>query len=266
MRHLSLMLLLGLVVTGCAHQPPQTDMVLGIVTQIEPKPVAKPANPSTLPTMDLANTPLSKGRFKLDTFSIGGWVNQSEGPLFQKVTPSDPNAAIVYIYRINSRWNHQEVLAPNFFLNGKRIPSLRDNHYYWIELPAGTYRLNTSHPLAILHFQKGATVDFAVEAGKQYFLRYEEQAFRGKPDKDLGLLQAGPIMQMPTAIGLREISTTQLKTPGLSFVKRAPNFESASSMPAFNDKALTKVSNQSLESKETLETPNRFKLWNPLTW
>lgn len=266
MRYLPLVMLSGLLLSACAHQPAAESMPLGVAL-VAAEPDTTPQNTSTLPTVDTTQPPAFGDRYKLDGFSIGGWVNQKQGTLFQKVTPTDPSSAIVYIYRLASSWNHQEIVAPNFFLNGKRIPSLLDNHYYWIELPAGTYRLNVSHPLAILHFQKGTTVDFTVGGGQQYFLRYEEEGFRGNPDKSLGLLQKGPLAQMPTGVGLQEIASTQLKTPGLSFVKHNNELvEVSSNLPTFNDKKQTRVNKTSLQDKEQLETPNLFKLWNPLTW
>ena len=132
-------------------------------------------------------------------------------------------------------------------------------------MPAGTYRLNVGHPLGILHFQKGTAVDFSVQAGQSYFLRYEEQKFRGKPDPSLGLLQAGPLMQMPTKLGLQEIRSTNLKTPGYSFVARDKN-QPAANLPVFNDKKPSSVKGNRLDDIESPVINNPFKIWNPLTW
>lgn len=268
---LSTSMLLGLGLAGCSSTPTQNSQPKRITLFGLIKPKTKlentaPPNTSTLKTIDFANTDLDKNQYKLDTFSVGGWVNQKDGDVFKAVQPTDPNSAIVYIYRIDSTWNRQEILAPNFFINEKRIPSLLNNHYYWIELPAGVYRLNVSHPLTILHFQEGTTVDFSVEAGQSYFLKYEEQRFRGKPDSALGLLQKGPIMQMPTDMGLQEIRSTKLKNPGYSFVRREQE-SIAQSLPNFNEQNSSKVKRGQVDDKAGQPVITKpFKIWNPLTW
>ena len=266
MRYLPMISLLAVALTGCTTTPSDSPSysVLGLIKYKKQANTAEVANASTLKTIDYANTDPEKNRFRLDPFSVGAWVNQKEGSVFKQVTPTDPNAAIIYLYRIESNWNRQEIVAPNFFLNDKRIPSLLNNHYYWVELPAGTYRLNISRPVGVIHFQKGTATDFNVEAGKQYFLRYEEQRFRGKPNKSEGLLQVGPLVQMPTQQGLAEIGSTTLKTPGLSFVKRE-GIESTN-LPTFNGQAQHKVSKDHVADKKPLHLSKPFKVWNPLTW
>ena len=221
-------------------------------------------NNSTLKTIDYANTNAHKNRFRIDPFSVGAWVNQKQGDVFRQVTPTDPKSAIVYLYRPFSSWNREEIVAPNFFLNDKRIPSLLNNHYYWVELPEGTYRLNISRPVGVIHFQKGTAVDFAVEAGKTYFLKYEEQRFRGAPNNTEGLLKAGPLIQMPTQQALTEISSTTLKTPGFSFVKR--DTVDRPELAVFNGKQPNAVSKKQLAEKPPLYLNKPFKIWNPLTW
>lgn len=270
MHYLPVITLLTAAFTGCATtpkaNPPQDHKfdLFGLIKYKQQPNEEAISNPSTLKTIDYARTDPHKNRFRLNSFSVGGWVNQNQGEPFKQVMPTTANAAIVYFYRPHSSWNHQEIVAPNFFLNDQRIPSLLDNHYYWIELPAGTYRLNISRPVAVIHFQKGTAVDFSVEAGKSYFLKYEEQKFRGTPNNADGLLKAGPLMQMPTEQGLREISSTTLRTPGYSFVKRAPVDQPE--LAAFNGKAPDKVNQKQLEQKKQLHLDKPFKLWNPLTW
>jgi hypothetical protein len=69
----------------------------------------------------------------------------------------------------------QEIAAANIFINGNRIPSLLNNHYYWVELPAGTYRISTSRPLTVFHFQEPKYIDLTVDAGQSYYLKYDEE-------------------------------------------------------------------------------------------
>ncbi|XID74474.1 hypothetical protein ACF3NA_08030 [Alkanindiges sp. WGS2144] len=95
-------------------------------------------------------------------------------------------------------------------------------------------------------------------------MRYEEQKFRGSPNNSENLLKAGPLMQMPTEQGLREISATTLKTPGLSFVKRQQPAQAE--LALFNGQQPHKVDKSHLAEKQQLHLAKPFKLWNPLTW
>lgn len=224
----------------------------------EVEKVAAQSN-SLLPAVDLSQQPGFTDQYRVGKFSVGAWVNQNPGQLFQKVTARHPDAALVYMYRPASRWNRQEIVAPNFFLNGERIPSLLDNHYYWIELPAGSYRLNTTHPLGAIHFQKPKLLDFDVEAGQTYFIKYEEQGFR------TGGSYAKPLYLMAEEIGLKEIMTTQLKTPGLSYIKydemvTTPLDDNIHQVP------YQSVNKAQLSEKHNVSLRTPFKLWNPLTW
>lgn len=135
------------------------------------KAVVEPTQPlSTLKNIDLEKKPGFVEQHRIGMFTIGGWVNQKQGNQFQTVKPQHAEAAIVYLYRPDSRWNRQEIVAASLFINQEHIPSLLHNHYYWIEVPAGTYRLSTSRPLGALHFQKPKYLDFTVEAGQSYFI------------------------------------------------------------------------------------------------
>ena len=222
-------------------------------------------NQSTLPDIEVNQKVGFKDQYYMGKFSLGSWVNQKPGQLFQPVKTTHPEAALIYVYRTDSRWNRQEIIPMNFQLNGERIPSLLNNHYYWIELPAGTYRLSMSRPAAVAHFQKPQMADFSVEAGKTYYLRYEEQKFKGSPDESLGLFKLGPFMQMPTKQGQQEIRTTQLKTAGLSFVKYSDQI--AQNLPDnIHQDVYKKVAQSELSDKEKIVLKKPFSLFNPLTW
>ncbi len=120
-------------------------------------------NPSeltaTLPKVDVEKEPGLLDQYHLGGFTVGGWVNQKLGQTFAPIKPQNEQAAVVYLYRPDTKWNRQEIAAINLFVNGKRIPSLLHNHYYWIELPAGTYRLSASRPLLGIHFQEPKYID-----------------------------------------------------------------------------------------------------------
>lgn len=198
-------------------------------------------------------------QYKVAGFSLGSWVNQEPGQYFKLIKPQNKNAAVLYMYRTDSKWNRQEIIAQSFFLNGKRIPSLISNHYYWIELAEGDYRLSLSRPLAVLHFQKPLAANFSVKAGQQYFLKYEEEKFRGGPNGGEALLRVGPLMQMPTRQALSEIGVTQLKTPGLNYVAQVtPSGEII--------KSKEKIDSGKYKASDDVRLREPFKIWNPMTW
>ena len=236
MRYLLLPILCsGLLLVGCqkvANEQPNQYVLL--------KPV------------DLSKDPSLTEQYKLGAFTVGSWVNQKIGQTFSKVTANNPNAAIVYLYRPDSRWNRQEIAAANLFINNHRIPSLLSNHYYWIEVPAGTYRLSMSRPLTGLHFQKPKYVDITVLGGQEYYVKYDEENRISRREK------TGPWMLMDNQLGLKEINRTQLKSSSYSFVATDANGKTRSKpvqvkAPEFNP-----------DQELSLQRP--FKIWNPMTW
>ena len=270
MRHLPAVFLLGVVLSGCSTMQSVRQMLPSTHgTAADPKVIKKPE----LPKIDTSVPEKFSERLKPHGFSLGAWIRRSDGPeflrsdgpLFQPVPPLDGRAAIVYLYRPNSSWNFQEIIAPSFFLNGERISSLINNHYYWLELPTGTYRLAIRRPVGTVYFQKGTVVDFSVEAGKTYYLRYDEQNFRGHPNKELGLLQKGPLSQMPENMALEEIRSTTLNTPGYSFISN-PDPARGTKLASFNQKAKSPVPKDRVEEKENVVLGVPLKLWNPITW
>ncbi|EPS6710955.1 DUF2846 domain-containing protein, partial [Acinetobacter baumannii] len=167
---------------------------------------------ATLPKVDVDKEPGLLDQYRLGGFTVGGWVNQKLGQTFAPVKPQNEQAAVVYLYRPDTKWNRQEIAAINLFVNGKRIPSLLHNHYYWIELPAGTYRISASRPLLGIHFQEPKYIDITVDAGASYYLKYDEE---NKMDRSE---HTGPFMLMQDNIGRREIAFTELKSSSYNFV------------------------------------------------
>ncbi|AMW77850.1 hypothetical protein AMD27_02380 [Acinetobacter sp. TGL-Y2] len=250
MRYLAFILLSSSGLVACGHSPSQDKVAQNQII-------------STLDPVDFAEKPSfisSKlDQYKVTGFSVGSWVNQQPGQFFKLVKPQHPNAAVLYMYRPDSKWNRQEIIAQSFFLNGKRIPSLISNHYYWIELAEGDYQLSLSRPLTVLHFQKPLSAHFSVKAGQQYFLKYEEEQFRGGPNGDADLLRVGPLMQMPTRQALKEIGMTQLKSPGLNYVAQVT--------PTGNIlKSSEKIDSGKYKASDDVRMKQPFKLWNPMTW
>ncbi len=257
-----------LLLSGCSYLP-----FLGAhsSTRSDPDVVA----PLQLPGYD-AKQPMNKGQFKVQGFSLGSWAvdrfRKDQGALFQPIPVLDKKFALIYFYRPHSRWAESEIIAASIFLNGLRLPSLLNNSYYWLEMMPGTYRLKISRPLGFIYFQKGTVADIKIEAGKTYYLRYEEQNHRGHPDPALGLFRAGPLDQLPEKDAMPELVLTTLKTPGYSFVENPekPAFftqdPSKSNYRSFNGQEGKPVPNDRLERKGDVLLGVKVRWWNPFTW
>jgi hypothetical protein len=185
--------------------------------------------------------------------SVGGWVNQKLGQRYHPVQPQHDQAAVVYLYRPDSKWNRQEIVASSLFINKYRIPSLLNNHYYWLELPAGTYRLSSSRPLGIQHFQKPKYLDFSVEAGKSYYVKYDEENLNTRQEV------SGPLILVPNQVGQHEIAFTQLKSSSYNFVAQDQQ------TGALRHKA-QKIKAEQYDAGSDVQLMQPFKLWDIRTW
>ena len=238
MRYLILSLCCAGVLAGCqSHKA------------VEEKPAALTA---TLPPVDTEKKPGLFDQYHVGGFTVGGWVNQKLGQYFTPVKPQNEQAAVVYLYRPDSRWNRQEIAAVNLFINGHRIPSLLHNHYYWVELPAGTYRLSASRPLAGLHFQKPKYLDLTVDAAQTYFIKYDEENKISRSE------YTGPWMVMPDKVARQEIAFTRLKSSSYNFVAQDESGEVRA-----KPQELKPVK---YDEKSEVLLVKPFKIWNPLTW
>jgi hypothetical protein len=257
-----------LMLSGCSYLP---SLGLHSGTRSDPNIVA----PQKLPEYDVSQ-PTDSGRYKLHGFSLGSWAvdrfRKDQGELFQPVPVLDQKFALVYFYRPQSRWAEAEILAASIFLNDVRLPSLLNNSYYWLEMKPGTYRMRISRPLGFIYFQKGTVADIQVEAGKTYYLRYDEQNYRGHPDPALGLFSAGPLDQLPAKDAIPEIRSTTLKTPGYSFVDDPdkPVIETQDTTKgdytSFNGQEGKPIPNARLERKQDVALGVPVIWWNPFTW
>ena len=238
MRAMTITLLSSLILLGC-H---------GKAT------VEQPELTSTLShEVDFEHDPGMIEQYRIGVFSVGGWVNQKLGQRFQRVQPQHEQAAMVYLYRPDSKWNRQEIVASSLFINKELIPSLLNNHYYWVELPAGTYRLSSSRPLGINHFQKPKYIDFSVEAGQSYFIKYDEENLATRREL------AGPLAVIPEKIAIQEIAFTQLKSNSYNFVAEDQHTGELR-------KKAQKLKPAKYDPSEDVQLMKPFKLWNPLTW
>ena len=208
---------------------------------------------STLKPVNTEHEPGLLEQYRFGMFSIGAWVNQKIGQRFQPVQAQNDQAAIVYLYRPDSKWNRQEIVASSLFINSERIPSLLNNHYYWVELPAGTYRISTSRPVGVQHFQKPKYLDFTVQAGQSYFIKYDEENLSTRKEV------SGPLMLMPASTAQQEIAFTQLKTESYNFVAEDQNTGKLRKKPQ-------KIKHEKYDPAEDVHLTQPFKLWDPRTW
>lgn len=208
---------------------------------------------STLKPVNTEHEPGLLEQYRFGMFSIGAWVNQKIGQRFRPVQAQNDQAAIVYLYRPDSKWNRQEIVASSLFINSERIPSLLNNHYYWVELPAGTYRISTSRPVGVQHFQKPKYLDFTVQAGQSYFIKYDEENLTTRREV------SGPLILMPEKTGLNEIAYTQLKSESYNFVALDQNSGKLR-------KKAQKLKPAKYDPAEDAQLTQPFKIWNPLTW
>ena len=237
MRYLLLSLCCVGILAGCHSK-----------AQLKSEPEALTA---TLPKVDPDKEPGILDQYHVGKFSVGGWVNQKLGQYFQPIQAQNPQAAVVYLYRPDSRWNQQEIAAANLFINGKRIPSLLNNHYYWLELPAGTYRISTSRPLTVFHFQEPKYINMTVDAGQSYYLKYDEENPARKE-------RSGPFLIMPEKIGRNEIAFTRLKSSSYNFV--------AQDLSGKIRHKPQELKPAKYDEKSDVLLVKPFKIWNPMTW
>lgn len=220
----------------------------------------------------VSNTQLTDLRSKLDAtmdrfhprgFSMGAYLAPTHGSFFQTVPVTDSRHSMVYIYRPHSTWNEQEVIAPSLFLNDRRLHGLKDGSYFWLELPAGHYDLSARRPLGPVYLGYIFKTEIAFEGGKTYFLRYDEEGFRLKPDKKLGLLQVGPLAEMPEDTALTEIRETRLDQPGYGFAT-----EKQTRWQPFRSYAQAdhEVPEERIEMQRDATIGREVVIWNPRTW
>ena len=196
-------------------------------------------------------------------FSIGSYVMPTKGSLYQPVPATDARSSIIYIYRPASTWNAEEVLAPNIFLNGRRLHGIRNNAYFWLELPAGEYDFAARRPVGPVYLGYIFRTKLKVEGGKQYYFRYDEEGFRIKPEKALGLLQMGPLSEMPEKMAIQEIRETRLDQPGYAFATLSQERWKPFDLYAEGEHP---VPPERIQELKDVSIGKEVVLWNPLTW
>lgn len=221
----------------------------------------------------VSNPQLTQLRGKIDhlldnyrprEFTLGSYLAPTKGSLFQPVPATDARNAIVYIYRPHSTWNAEELIAPSIFLNDRRLHGLRNNAYFWIELPAGEYEFTGRRPVGPVYLGFIFKTKLKVEGGKQYFFRYDEEGSRYlPPDASLGLIQEGPLSQLPEKMAMNEIRETRLDRPGYAFATLAQERWKPFDL---YEEGEHPVPEERLQNQKDVSIGRQVVLWNPLTW
>ncbi|HEX5278009.1 MAG TPA: DUF2846 domain-containing protein [Fluviicoccus sp.] len=220
----------------------------------------------------VSNPQLTELRGKIDhvldnyrprEFTLGSYIASTKGTLFQPVPATDARNAIVYLYRPNSVWNAEEVIAPSIFLNGRRLHGLRNNAYFWMELPAGEYEFAGRRPVGPVYLGFIFKTTLKVEGGKSYYFRYDEEGYRFRPDQSSGLVKVGPLSQLPEAMALKEIRETQLDRPGYSFATLAQQRWKPFNLYQTGEHP---VPTERIQMQKDVSIAKKAIWWNPLTW
>lgn len=193
-------LLALLLASGCAWRQGEGTAIPDTVDGI-PKAANRMA-PSTLPIM---TTP-------------GTWLREPRGPLFEPMDTLDPRNAMVYVYRPSTSWEDQELQAPSFFVDGRKVFGVKSGSYTWLELHAGTYQFYAKRPLSILFIKKIFEMQLKVAGGRNYYLRYSEDApfdYKAEGLNPDDFMQSGYLQEVPESIALVEIAALKLDHPGM---------------------------------------------------
>lgn len=168
---------------------------------------AKQLLPSTMPLM---TTP-------------GTYMSAPQGPLFEPMDTLDPRNAMIYVYRPSTRWEDQELQAPSFFIDGRRVFGLKSGSYTWLEVHGGEFRLIAKRPLSILYLKKIFELDMKIAGGRNYYLRYSEDSsfdYKAAGLDPADFMHDGPMQEVPEYVALGEIASLKLDQQGVYFAGR----------------------------------------------
>jgi len=112
----------------------------------------------------------------------GAFLRDVDGERFRPVPKhkwDSNNHALLYVYRPQSDWGDQELMAPSFYVDGHHYVNLRSGGYTWLEILPGTRELDMSRPFFGIEgigfrFSHLLDAELTMEAGEIYFLRYSE--------------------------------------------------------------------------------------------
>lgn len=114
--------------------------------------------------------------------SVGGFLHPVSGHDFVHIDSDawDQRNALLYFYRPHSQWAADEIESPSVYIDDKHYFNIRNNSFTWLEVKPGERHIAMRRPLLGLEglnsFSLSMIADatLEVEAGKIYYLRYNE--------------------------------------------------------------------------------------------
>ncbi len=193
-------------------------LLLSACSTIKPESAADPAADSGIGLPKAAQR-LAPSTLPLMT-TPGTWLHPPQGPLFEPMDTLDPRNAMIYLYRPSTSWEDQELQAPSFFIDGSKLFGLKSGSYTWLEVHAGTFNFHAKRPLSILFIKKIFDLELKVEGGRNYYLRYSEDApfdYKAEGLNPDNFMHAGFLQEVPESVALAEIGALKLDQQGVYF-------------------------------------------------
>ncbi len=169
--------------------------------------------------------------------NFGSFVVAPNGQDFQPVGYrwDYEHTALVYVYRPASTWANDELEAPSFYINDKRLFNMRGNGYTWYELEPGDHKVLVRRPLTGLEGIKiDGVIDFTLKmvteleinakAGQVYYLRYSEVDQDAAKFADM-TFHDNPLQVVTPDVAMAEIQQTNMLNEGRGLVAAAPQVD-----------------------------------------
>lgn len=126
--------------------------------------------------------------------STGAFLHPVSGHDFVHIPNDEWNRknALIYFYRTHSQWAADEIEAPSVYIDDAHYFNLRNDSYTWLEVSPGERQIAMRRPLLGLEGMNSfslsliADAELKVEAGRIYYLRYNEltEPEQAHPDLD----------------------------------------------------------------------------------
>jgi hypothetical protein len=125
--------------------------------------------------------------------SVGSFLHPVSGHDFVHIDNDQWNQknALIYFYRTHSQWAADEIEAPSVYVDDKHYFNIRNDSFTWLEVSPGERHIAMRRPLLGLEglnsFSLSLIADatLRVEAGRVYYLRYNELIAPEQPHPDL---------------------------------------------------------------------------------